>query len=96
MNTSRAAPPKWPDAFDDNEDGRGITWGICHFRNVRGPDGKHYSELARFGCDLSLDVHDPKMKEYNNLWNPEDYYRWGLTKEPYERIQKINKEVLWK
>ncbi len=70
-----------PDAFADNGDGRGITWGLCHFRNVRGKTGKMYSELARFDCDLSLDFHDPEMKEHNYLWQPEDYYRWGLSKE---------------
>jgi hypothetical protein len=83
-----------PDAFADNGDGRGITWGICHFRNVRGPDGNHYSELARFDCDLSLDVHDLEMKEYNYLWNPEDYYRWGLSEKQRERIKKTNTEEL--
>ncbi|MEX0324249.1 MAG: glycoside hydrolase family 117 protein [Puniceicoccaceae bacterium] len=83
-----------PDAFADNGDGRGIIWGICHFRNVKGTDGKPYSELARFDCDLSLDVHDPAMKDYNNLWDPEDYYRWGLNKAQRARIDKTNEEVL--
>lgn len=82
-----------PDAFADNGDGRGITWGICHFRNVRGKDGKHYSELARFDCDLSLDVHDPEMKEYNILWDPEIYYMLGLSETQVERIQAENKEL---
>jgi len=85
-----------PDAFADNGDGRGITWGICHFRNVRGPDGNQYSELARFDCDLSRDVNDLQMKEYNILWDPEVYYRLGLTKKQYERIQEMNKELLAK
>ncbi len=82
-----------PDAFEDNGNGRGITWGICHFRNARGPNGEVYSILARYDCDLSLDVHDPEMKDYNNLWNPEDYYRWGLSKKQRERIEESNKSL---
>ena len=80
-----------PDAFSDSGDGRGITWGICHFRNVKGPDGNHHSELARFDCDLSLDVHDPEMKKYNILWEPEIYYKLGLSKSQRERIAAENK-----
>lgn len=83
-----------PAAFADNKDGRGITWGICHFRNVRGKNGKWYSELARFDCDLSLDVHDPEMKHHNYLWNPEDYYRWGLSEEQKDRIKKGNEDLM--
>lgn len=79
-----------PDAFLDNGNGRGITWGICHFRNVKGVTGKNYSELARFDCDLSLDLHDPEMKKHNYLWSPEDYYRWGLSKIQKKRIEKQN------
>ncbi len=82
-----------PDAFEDNGNGRGITWGLCHFRNARGPGGQIYSVLARFDCDLSLDVHDPEMKGYNNLWNPEDYYRWSLSTEQLERIHNSNKQL---
>ncbi|WP_111708197.1 glycoside hydrolase family 117 protein [Lutibacter citreus] len=81
-----------PDAFADNGDGRGITWGVCHFRNVKGSDGKYYSELARFDCDLSLDVHDPEMKKFNNLWSPDIYYKLKLSKAQRERIQKENRE----
>ncbi|MEM6846166.1 MAG: family 43 glycosylhydrolase [Bacteroidota bacterium] len=81
-----------PDAFLDNGDGRGITWGISHFRNA-GEGKRHYSVLARFDCDLSLDVHDPEMKGHNNLWKPEDYYRWGLSKEQKERIDKSNRQL---
>lgn len=83
-----------PDAFTDSGNGRGITWGISHFRNVRGTNGSHYSELARFDCDLSLDVHDPEMKEHNNLYKPEDYYRWGLDEKQLERIKKDNNKII--
>jgi hypothetical protein len=83
-----------PDAFADNGDGRGITWGICHFRNARGKNGQLYSVLARFDCDLSLDVHDPEMKRQNNLWRPEDYYRWGLSEKQKERIHNENMKLM--
>ena len=83
-----------PDAFTDSGNGRGITWGICHFRNARGKNGQLYSVLARFDCDLSLDVHDPEMKGHNILWRPEDYYRWGLSKKQRERIEKTNREAI--
>lgn len=81
-----------PDAFADNGNGRGITWGLCHFRNVKGPQGNYHSELARFDCDLSLDVNDPEMKGYNILWEPEIYYKLGLSKKQRERIEEDNKK----
>ncbi|MFD2257828.1 hypothetical protein ACFSSA_14190 [Luteolibacter algae] len=43
-------------------------------------------QTAPFDCDLSLDVRDPEMKEHNNLWKPEDYYRFGLSKKQQKRI----------
>jgi hypothetical protein len=59
----QAAGPYVPDAFDDNADGRGITWGLTH----SGPLPLHntYSFLFRFDCDLSLDVHDANFKQPN-------------------------------
>lgn len=81
-----------PDAFADNGNGRGITWGIAHFRNA-GTGKNQYSVLTRFDCDLSLDVHDPEMKEHNNLYKPEDYYRWGLSEKQLQRIEKENSKV---
>lgn len=57
-----APGPFCPDAFADNGDGRGITWGLCH---ITDHDRKH-SFLARFDCDLSRDVNRPKFK-HNNL-----------------------------
>ncbi|GIZ09654.1 hypothetical protein [Flavobacterium sp. UMI-01] len=78
-----------PDAFLDNKNGRGITWGIGHFINFKGKNNKSHSELYRFDCDLSLDVNDPEMKHHNNLWNPEDYFRWGLSKKQLERIKEV-------
>ncbi len=57
-----AGGPFVPDAFNSNGNGRGITWGISHFTNAGKRDTQH-SILARFDCDLSLDVNDPDMND---------------------------------
>ena len=68
-----------PDAFNSNGNGRGITWGICHFTNASDDPKKSYSILARFDCDLSLDVHDPETKN-TQLWlKPEIYFSRKLS-----------------
>lgn len=75
-----------PDAFADNGDGRGISWGLCHFRNIRLAEGKSHSILARFDCDLSLDIHDPEMKESDIFNHPEIYFQFGLSEKQRQRI----------
>ncbi|MEM9080528.1 MAG: glycoside hydrolase [Verrucomicrobiota bacterium] len=72
-----AGGPYTPDAFTDSGDGRGITWGLSHFTNAGGP-GKQHSILARFDCDLSLDVDDPFFKGTGVWHKPEVYFRQGL------------------
>jgi hypothetical protein len=57
-----APGPYVPDAFADTKDGRGISWGLCHFTWL-GEKGSRYSILARFDCDLSQDVDDRNMKD---------------------------------
>lgn len=80
-----------PDAFLDNKNGRGITWGIGHFINFKSKNNnKWHSELYRFDCDLSLDVDDPEMKHHNYRLDPEFYFQLGLTKKQKERIQTEN------
>ncbi|WP_010134582.1 family 43 glycosylhydrolase [Ochrovirga pacifica] len=80
-----------PDAFLDNKNGRGITWGIGHFINFKSKNNnKWHSELCRFDCDLSLDVDDPEMKHHNYRLDPEFYFQLGLTKKQKERIQTEN------
>lgn len=76
-----------PDAFADNGDGRGISWGLCHFRNIGLAEGKSHSILARFDCDLSLDIHDPEMKESDIFNHPEIYFQFGLSEKQRQRIQ---------
>lgn len=74
-----------PDAFTDTTDGRGITWGLCHFRNQGWPDHNH-SFLARFDCDLSQDVHDLEMKDTDIFNHPEIYFQFGLSEKQRARI----------
>lgn len=77
-----------PDAFTDSGNGRGITWGLCHFRDVLKVGGhtQSYSMLARFDCDLSLDIHDPEMKETDIFNHPEINFMFGLSDKQKERI----------
>lgn len=76
-----------PDAFADNGDGRGISWGLCHFRNIGLAEGKSHSMLARFDCDLSLDIHDPEMKESDIFNHPEIYFQFGLSEKQRQRTE---------
>ena len=66
-----------PDAFTDTNDGRGITWGVCHFTNA-GEDGKRHSIIARFDCDLSRDCNDKVFKQTTIYHTPDVYFRQGL------------------
>lgn len=88
-----APGPYVPDAFTDSGNGRGITWGLCHFRNIGGEpgEGRNHSILARFDCDLSLDVNDPSMKQTDIFFNPDVYFKFGLTRSQRERIQKASR-----
>ncbi len=88
-----AAGPFVPDAFANNGNGRGITWGISHLAPAYGWDPS-VSILMRFDCDLSLDLHDPDMKrhEYFNM-DPELYYRHGLSQKQRKRIEEANKKL---
>jgi hypothetical protein len=82
-----------PDAFLDKGNGRGITWGLCHFRDIlkRGGTSQSYSMLARFDCDLSLDSYDPLMKDSDILNDPEINFKFSLTPEQRKRIEEHSK-----
>lgn len=82
-----AAGPYIPDAFTNTDYGRGITWGLSHFTNATTWD-KNHAVLARFDCDLSLDVDDPEMKRLGVQFKPDFYYNMGLSKKQRERIEK--------
>ncbi len=89
-----APGPHVPDAFTDTGDGRGISWGLCHFRIINKAEGKYHSMLARFDCDLSRDITDLKMKETDLFNHPEIYFQFGLTPQQKQRI--LQSEALGK
>ena len=64
------------DAFADNMDGRGITWGLCHIMDKE--SGAKNSILARFDCDLSLDIDRPFFKRNNLRFNEGTYFQRAL------------------
>lgn len=74
-----APGPYAPDAFNDSGDGRGITWGLCHFRNLGAAERKSHSILGRFDCDLSRDVHEPSLKESDTFVTPDVYFAFPLS-----------------
>ncbi|MCP5117869.1 MAG: hypothetical protein GY953_44180, partial [bacterium] len=69
-----APGPFVPDAFAGNGDGRGFTWGLSHI-NPDGGGGTNHSVLARFDCDLSLDVNRPEFKRNNLRFNEPTYFQ---------------------
>ena len=85
-----APGPFVPDAFADNGDGRGITWGLCHI-NPDGGGAMSESVLARFDCDLSRDVDRPLFKR-NNLRFNEDTYFQRVLELPGDLKQRIVRE----
>ncbi|WP_119844446.1 glycoside hydrolase [Reichenbachiella sp. MSK19-1] len=87
-----AAGPYVPDAFTNTQNGRGITWGVSHITNAT-TWAQNHAVLLRFDCDLSLDVNDPAMKQHNNYYKPEFYYRHGLNREQRERILAANQDM---
>lgn len=85
-----APGPFVPDAFADNGDGRGFTWGLCHI-NPDGGGSTKYSILARFDCDLSLDVNRPAFKHNNLRFNEQTYFQQRV-KLPDYMLKQINCE----
>ena len=76
--TPTAAGAYTPDAFTNTSFGKGITWGVCHFINAAQSKDKKHSIIARFDCDLSLDVHEPWLKSTGVWHRPEVYFKQGL------------------
>ena len=83
-----AAGPFVPDAFTDTADGRGITWGLCHFRDAGGPGAPRHCILGRFDCDLSQDVRDPEMKKSHYRYSPEHHFQFGLSEAQRRRAEE--------
>lgn len=79
------------DAFTNTKDGRGITWGLCHF--LWNGQKRNYSKLSRFDCDLSLDLNDKQMK--GQVFNiPQDVYmRNKLSPKQKKRIAAEQKKI---
>ncbi|MEM9983941.1 MAG: family 43 glycosylhydrolase [Bacteroidota bacterium] len=88
-----AGGPYVPDAFTSNGNGRGISWGLSHFITAGGKDSKH-SILARFDCDLSLDVDDPLLKHHDYWFKPEVYFTQGLNARQRQRIEQQNQAAV--
>ncbi len=88
-----APGPFVPDAFTDTKYGSGITWGLSHFINAGKSGVNPHSVLARFDCDLSLDVDDPIMKKTGIRHDLEVYYKQGLSEKQRKRIAEQNKKL---
>ncbi len=89
LQVCQVAPgPFVPDAFADNGNGRGITWGLAHINpDASGP--VQQSILIRFDCDLSLDVDRPVFKHNNLRFTEETYFQQRLTLQ-----ETLKKEIL--
>lgn len=99
-----APGPYCPDAFNadtENGGGRGISWGLCHI-NPDGGGAVSESILARFDCDLSLDVDRPMFKRNNLRFNAETYFQKGVAlPDGWKRLiqsqqHKVDKETIEK
>jgi hypothetical protein len=74
-----AAGPYAPDAFSDDKDGKGITWGLSHIflgtsEKSGGQEGLNYSYLVRFECNLSREIHREGFYRPWNFRFPESAY----------------------
>jgi hypothetical protein len=78
--------PFIPDAYANTGDGRGITWGLCHIDAYR-EGGTKYTQLARFDCDLSLDVDRPIFKKNNLRFTEGTYFEQRVALPEYLRNQ---------
>ena len=89
-----AAGPYVPDAFADDGDGRGVSWGLAHIQHDdAGPLRNGY--LVRFDCNLS---RDRKRADFYRAWNyrfPESVYfshEFALTAEMRDEAQRLMRE----
>ena len=87
-----APGPYIRDAFADNQDGRGITWGLCHI-NPDGGGSMNDSILARFDCDLSRDVDIQFFKRNNLRFDEQTYFQRILVLPEYMRKQRIRSSL---
>ncbi|WP_143160524.1 hypothetical protein [Clostridium grantii] len=91
-----AAGPFDPDAFADNGNARGITWGLCHMR--KSDDTGFY--IARFDCDLSSYNLHPELKRDRFIMNETTYFQPyaetdnSLVKTFQEDMKKVDIDTL--
>jgi hypothetical protein len=96
-----AAGPFCPDAFADNGDGRGITWGLCHMRKT-GSRHNHPSFIARFDCSLHRDISRPQFKhagfgfrfDENTFFQPVTSLNEGMKEQVLKDIARIDRETV--
>ncbi len=86
-----APGPYVPDAFDSNGDGRGITWGLMHI-DGRDSQGRPYKYLARFDCDLSLDVDMPIFKKNNLRFEEATYFQKNIALPKYLKRKILQRD----
>ena len=87
-----APGPFVADAFADNGDGRGISWGLCHIMDKE--SGANNSILARFDCDLSLDINRDFFKRNNLRFNDKTYFQKSTHYNGYlkKRVERHDKQ----
>jgi len=69
-----APGPFCPDAFADNSDGRGITWGLSHII-PQTPNTNKGLYIVRFDCALSRDADRPEFKRSNLHWHEASWFQ---------------------
>ena len=69
-----APGPFCPDAFADNGDGRGFTWGLSHIIPQTG-NANTGLYLVRFDCDLSREGDRPEFKSSNIHWHEDTWFQ---------------------
>lgn len=69
-----APGPFCPDAFADNGDGRGITWGLSHII-PQTPNTNKGLYIVRFDCALSRDADKPEFKRSNLHWHEASWFQ---------------------
>lgn len=92
------AGPFIADAFDDDGDGRGITWGLAHI--LQSDEGPASGYLVRFECDLSRDLSRAGFFRRWNFRFPESAYLSGASSmtesmktEAVELMRSIDQET---
>ncbi len=89
-----APGPFCPDAFADNGDGLGITWGLSHIIPQTGNKNTGLY-LVRFDCDLSREGGRPEFKRSNIHWHEDTWFQPAtlLPDEWRERILEEQAEL---